>query len=343
MIKKQNINILLTSVGRRSYLVKYFKDELNDFGSVYVANSSNLSPAFQVADGAVVTPLIYDENYIPFLLEYCKDKDINVIISLFDIDLPVLSQNKDLFNQNGIQVVVSDPDVIDICNDKWKTYQFLIKNGFNAPKTYIDIEDSKRDIRDGILSFPLFVKPRWGMGSISVFKAENIDELIVFYNKVKREVHKTYLKYESSMDKEHSVIIQQMLNGQEYGMDVISDFNGVYQNTIVKKKIAMRAGETDCAQTVNNHGFDSIGKSLSQRLKHIANLDVDVFLLENKIYILEMNARFGGGYPFSHMAGVNLPKAIINWINFQDVEKELFDYREDCIFQKDINIVCIDK
>ena len=91
------MNVLLTSVGRRSYLVKYFKDALNSTGQVHVSNSTEFTPAFAVADKSVVTPLIYDEEYIPFLISYCKKNEIRVLISLFDVDLPILSKNIKLF------------------------------------------------------------------------------------------------------------------------------------------------------------------------------------------------------------------------------------------------------
>jgi len=339
MTNEKAMNILLTSVGRRSYLVHYFKEELKGRGRVFVSNSSELSPAFRVADGHTVSPLIYDEKYIPFLLEYCKKNHINAIISLFDIDLPILAKNKQRFKENNIEVIVSDSQVIDICNDKWKTYLFLKENGFCTPETFLDIDVALKEIEAHRLKFPLFVKPRWGMGSISVFKANNQEELVVFYHKIRSEVHQSYLKYESAIDKEHCVLIQQMLTGQEYGIDVINDFNGFYQNTIVKRKIAMRAGETDCAQTVYNEAISKLGESISKKLQHIGNLDVDVFLVGNKPYVLEINARFGGGYPFSHMAGVNLPKAMIQWLENKPTDKSLFHYQENKTFQKDIQIV----
>ncbi|MGN0028110.1 MAG: carbamoyl phosphate synthase-like protein, partial [Clostridium sp.] len=77
------MNILITSVGRRSYLVNYFKEALGEKGEIHVANSSSVSPAFQYADKSVVTPLIYDDNYIPFLKKYCIENNIDAIISLF--------------------------------------------------------------------------------------------------------------------------------------------------------------------------------------------------------------------------------------------------------------------
>ena len=134
-----------------------------------------------------------------------------------------------------------------------------------------------------------------------------------------------------------------MITGQEYGMDIINDLDGNYQNTIVKKKIAMRSGETDCAQTVDFPEVKLIGERLSKLLKHIANLDCDAFIDENgDVYILEMNARFGGGYPFSHLAGVNLPKAIVKWLNKEEVSVDnLLTATSGVRGQKDIQIVRI--
>ena len=333
------MNILFTSVGRRSYLIEYFKEVLGEEGQVHAANSSDTSPAFLVADKSVVTPLIYDENYIPFLLEYCKKNQINAIISLFDIDLPILSRNKKQFSEIGVKVIVSEPAVIDVCNDKWKTYLFLNENNFCVPKTFITLYDAVEAIEKNEVTFPLMVKPRWGMGSISIFEAENVEELRVFYEKIKRNIQNTYLKYESATEKDACVLIQEKIHGQEYGLDVINDLNGIYQNTICKKKYAMRSGETDCAITVDNELLNKIGAKLSCIFQHVGNLDVDVFLANDKVYVLEMNARFGGGYPFSHIAGVDLPKAIVTWLNGEKIDKDILLAQKNVMAQKDIQIV----
>ena len=336
------MNILFTSVGRRSYLVKYFKEALGDLGEIYVANSSSLSPAFQAADHSVVTPLIYDGNYIPFLMQYCRENRIDAIISLFDIDLPILSRNKQAFMDIGVRVIVSDQKVVDICNDKWKTYQYLLENNFNVPKTYISLEEAVNAIQQGVLGFPVMVKPRWGMGSIAVFEAENMEELKVFYQKTVRTIQKTYLKYESAEALAQSVLIQEKIQGQEYGLDIINDLDGNYQTTVCKKKYAMRSGETDCAVTVCNNVLKYTGRELSEKLRHIGNLDCDVFLKDNVPYVLEMNARFGGGYPFSHAAGVDLPRAIVCWLQGETAPAQLLEEIFDVMAQKDITIVRLD-
>lgn len=334
------MNLLLTSVGRRSYLVEYFKEALKGQGKVFVANSTALSPAFLVADESVIVPEIYDSQYIPFLLRYCAEKDIKAIISLFDIDLPILAQHKEDFEKIGTRVLVSDKDFIDICNDKWKTYQFLKENGFQTPSTYLELEKAKRDLKDGKLQYPLMVKPRWGMGSIAVYEADNEAELEVFYFKIKKDIERSYLKYESAQNMEESVLIQEKIKGQEYGMDVIDDLEGGYVNTIVKVKRAMRSGETDCAMTVDEPMIRELGERIAELSHHIGNLDVDLFKTQDgTCYVLEMNARFGGGYPFSHMAGVNLPQAIVNWLSGKEAAESLFIPKIGVSGQKDIRII----
>ena len=336
------MNLLFTSVGRRSYLIKYFRKAISVCGGeIHVMNSTDISPVFRLADKATVSPLIYDKEYIPFLLKYCVENKIDTVISLFDIDLPLLAKNKDTFASIGTRVIVSDVNVIDICNDKWKTYQFLKKNGMNVPATFLSFDEAKGALECGQLQYPVIIKPRWGMGSISIFIADNAGELDVLYNKTRKDIFNTYLKYESVSDMENCVLIQEKMSGQEYGLDVINDLKGCYQNTVVKKKYAMRSGETDCAMTVENNKLKKLGLQISDKLHHIGNLDVDVFLDNDKAYVLEMNARFGGGYPFSHMAGVDLPLAIIRWLNGESIDADVLKEKIGVLSQKDISLVKI--
>lgn len=316
------MNILLTSVGRRAYIVKYFQETLAGTGKVHVCNSDDLTVAFQYADKSVISPLIYDANYIPFLLDYCDENHIDLLISLFDIDLMMLAKHKKDFEKIGTKVIISDEEFVSICNDKWKTYLFLKENGFNVPKTYISIREIMGAINTGILKYPIIVKPRFGCGSIAMSIAEDEMALLYYFSRNTKAVERTYLKYESeSVD--DKIIFQEFLRGQEYGVDCINDLNGNFVNAIVKKKLAMRAGETDIAETVDCPEIYETARKIAVISKHIANVDMDVFMINGKPYVLEMNARFGGGYPFSHAAGCNLPKAIVEWSNGRYVDNTL--------------------
>lgn len=330
------MNILLTSVGRRTYLVDYFKDALQEFnGKVFAANSIK-TYAMTHADSSVITPEIYSNNYIEFLLQYCKKNNINIVVSLFDIDLPILAKHKQSFLDIGVNVIVSSPSVIEICNDKWKSYLFLENRNIPTPQTFLSLSSAYEAIENHSLELPLIVKPRWGMGSIGIYKAETIEELNIFYKKVKNEIQSTYLKYESALDIEKSVLIQQYISGNEYGLEIINDLNSNYITTFCKQKVAMRSGETDQALTINNPALHQIGELLSKELGHISILDTDCLEQNGEFYILEMNARFGGQYPFSHLAGANIPKQIIEWISNGKTIDEYVTIEENILCCKDI-------
>ena len=330
------VKVLLTSVGRRAYLVKYFKDT-DGVEEVHIANSDPYSVAFKYADKSVISPLIYDPNYIPFLLDYCKNHRIDIVISLFDIDLPILASNKEKFEKIGTRVIVSAPEWIEICNDKWKTYLYLKENGFNVPRTYLNLQSVLSAVSEGELQYPIIVKPRFGCGSISLSVAEDEESLYYLYNQAVRIVNRSYLKYESA-EEDDKIIFQECLQGQEYGADIINDLDGCFINAIVKKKIAMRAGETDIAELCNPPEIVAAAQRLGSLSGHIANLDCDLFLVDNKAYVLEMNARFGGGYPFSHMGGCNLPQAIINWCQGKKVDDLMLTARTGICGYKELYI-----
>ena len=329
------MNILLTSVGRRTYMVNYFKEALNGIGLVHAANSTE-TYSISVADKSVIKPLIYDENYIEFLLHYCLENNIKVVISLFDIDLPVLAKNKARFAEHGISVIVSDFEFVQICNDKWLTYNYLRENGFSTPISFLTVQDTLDAIVNNEINFPLINKPRWGMGSIGIFQADNEEELKILYKKKLNSINGSYLKFESQQAPENSIIIQEKLLGNEYGLDIFNNLKGDLLTCVPKRKLAMRAGETDSAEIIGNSKLFEIGTKLSQLSKHIGNLDVDCFLIGKEFFILEMNCRFGGQYPFTHLAGANFPKVLINMILNEEIEKKNLQVKTGTIGIKDL-------
>ena len=306
------MNILLTSVGRRAYIIDYLRDvykRLGLAGNIIATNSDMNTTAMSVADKAFESPIIYDEKYIPFLLEICKSEKIDMLISLFDIDLMILAKNKSRFEEMGVKVIVSDENIINICNDKFEMLKYLKKINMPVPMTYIDLEEALKGADFDKNSYIL--KPRWGMGSLSIFEAENKKELEVLYEKAKSSIQKSYLRFESEADIDRAILIQEKIKGDEYGLDIFNDLEGENPVVTVKRKLAMRSGETDIAEVIENKELENIGKKIAESLKHIGNLDMDILFDGQKAYIIDMNARFGGGYPFTHSAGVNELEALI--------------------------------
>ena len=296
----------------------------------------------QAADKSVVTPLIYSPEYIPFILNYCKANDISLVIPLFDVDLPVLAANREKFHAAGVTLLVSDENFVRTCNDKSAAYDFLKAHGFTTAPYCITLDDAENALASGEMHYPVIIKPRWGMGSLAIYRAYDLDELRLFYRESSKDISSSYLKYEAAADFQHSVLIQEVIDGQEYGADIFHDLDGNHRGIVIRKKLAMRSGETDCAEIVDEPLIHAALMKLSGITGHIGNLDVDMFMSGDDVYILEMNARFGGGYPFSHAAGVNFPLALVKWLKGEEADDELFCAKTGVIAQKDISILKLD-
>jgi len=333
------MNILFTCAGRRTYLLKYFKEALAGDGLIVGADLQLSAPALSAADVKVQVPRVYADNYIDEVLSVCKEYSIGLLISLNDLELPILSRNKFRFDALGVKMMVSSPEVIDICFDKYKTSEFVKNCGLHSPIAYTKLDEAITALESGELNFPLILKPRWGSGSIGLEKVEDMEELKIVYQLLKKKIRKSILKDASTLNEE--IMIQQMIDGTEYGLDIMNNLNGQFQYVSVKQKMAMRAGETDKAVTVDSEDLRKIGKKLAESLMHIGNLDCDILAKDGNYYVIDLNPRFGGGYPFSQQAGVNLPKALIEWAKGNSIDIALLKPRYGVASAKCDYLVCV--
>jgi carbamoyl-phosphate synthase large subunit len=307
------MNVLLTCAGRRNYLMEYFRVALDGRGQVFAADSSSDAPALHEADRAFVVPPVSHPGYIEHILELCRRNEVGLLISLNDLELPLLARHRERFRGQGTLAVISSPEVVDICFDKWATARFLESSGIAGPRTYVTLRDAHSALERREVALPLVIKPRWGSASIGITYVEDACDLAPTYDLIRRQLARSILAEISAGDLERSVLIQERIAGQEYGLDVVNDLDGRHVATFARCKLAMRAGETDRAVTAESFELDLVGAAIGERLGHVGNLDCDVFLADGRLYVLELNPRFGGGYPFSHAAGADLPAALIAW------------------------------
>lgn len=334
-------NILLSSAGRRTYLVEWFREALGGCGFVHASNSDAAATSLAVADCGVVTPLIYSDEYIPFMLDYCERERIGAIVPLFDVDVPVLAAHRAEFEAIGCFPVAAPLDFARACSDKLATAELLASAGIPRPATYVGTRGFAGAVAHGEATFPAFIKPRWGMGSIGLAEAADEEELRVLCGIVERKVAGSYLRYESSADAPgRCVIVQPRVDAAEYGMDVYCDLSGRYRGCVVRRKVAMRAGETDIAEVVEADArFEGLARSLAELSRHPGCMDVDVFDAGGELMVLEMNARFGGGYPFSHAAGVDMPRALVAWLRGEEPDLDVLAVKRPGTYMKDMTIV----
>lgn len=328
------INILFTCAGRRNYLVNYFKEALNGNGQVLAADQQLNAPALVDADIAIKLPNIYNPDYIETLIDECKKNKVDAIVSLNDLELPILAKHAGAIQKSGIRALISDPEVIDIAFDKWKTYEYILSLGLKAPKTFKSPEAAIEAISNKEISFPLVLKPRWGSASIGIEFPENEEELRLAYDLQRIRISRSILNNASSQDINSAILIQEKISGKEFGMDVLNDFDGNYVGTFAREKLTMRSGETDKAVSVINQNLEHIGSLLGGKLKHIGNMDCDVLYDGSDYYVLELNPRFGGGYPFSHEAGINTAAIYIEWLRKSNATDQFINYKEGLCFSK---------
>ncbi|WP_416137140.1 ATP-grasp domain-containing protein [Halomonas sp. HK25] len=310
------MNILLTCAGRRNYLLAYFRQALGGHGRLLAGDCSADAPALGEADEGFILPPVLASDYVEQLLELCVAQEIKLLVPLNDHELPILAEARERFLRVGTEVLVSSPEVIELAADKLATARFAESLGLHPPRTFLTLESAVAALKHGELKLPVIVKPRWGTASLGV---ERVDELEALELAWRLGLHRLpRLGVRLGKFPSEGLLIQSLLPGREYGLDVVNDLDGNYRATFVKRKLAMRAGETERAVTEIRPELIEAGRRIGESLRHRGNLDCDVFFDGKQVYLLEINPRFGGGYPFSAEAGADLPSALIAWVRGEE-------------------------
>lgn len=318
-------NVLITSCGRRVELVKEFvkaKNNLGVNGNVIAVDISSTAPAIYFADYYELVPRINSADYIDSLISVIKKYNVNLIIPTIDTELQVLADNKTrIKKETGAIVMVSDPVVIDICNNKIKSAEFFKKNGFAVPKTL-----TLQDIEDKNYTFPLFIKPLNGSSSVNAFKVNTERELSFF------------------LDYIDDPIVQECVSGIEYTIDAFIDFNGKLISAVPRQRLQTRGGEILKGVIDMNENIISDITRMIDKLKPIGHITIQGFLGDDNIFrYIEINPRFGGGAPMSIKAGANSCEWLYKIMNGTDIEsaeitvkdRMVFSRFDDCIMIED--------
>ena len=307
------MNVLVTSVGRSNRVLRDMRRALPPGGRLFAAEVSTDAPALREADGAFAVPPCTDESYVDTLLDICAANDIRLVIPLNERELGVIAEHRQRFLTVDAFPVVSDTRVIALCEDKWEANRFLAHCGLRSPRTWLSLAEAQRAILQHDLSYPVVVKPRFGSTSIGIEMAASARELELIHELATLRAPRSMIRA-GAVTPEESVLIQERLVGDEYGVDVINNLAGRHVTTLARQKLRMRAGSTDRAVTVMNDELAALGRTLGTALGHIGSLDCDVFMATDvPPVIIDLNPRIGGGLPFSQMAGANLMMALVAW------------------------------
>ena len=311
------MNILILSAGTRDKVVQYFKKEIGNKGRIIATDCSNLAPAVYDADAFYLVPRITAPEYLDVILDICQKEQITGAFSLIDPELSLLAKEREKFLAVGTTPIISDYDLVETCFDKYRMYHLLQKMQIPTGKCYVDKEEFYRAVEKGEISYPVFVKPVKGSASLHINQVGSSKELEVLFE-----------LYDDLM-------IQEYMDGQEYGADVYIDMiSGKCTSVFVKKKIKMRAGETDKSVSYKDEKLFELIRNFVETCGFRGMIDIDIFEIDGVYYISEVNPRFGGGYPHAYACGVNMPAAVIRNLNGQENEVSIGDYAENICMMK---------
>lgn len=317
-------NILITSAGRRVSLVQYFKKAakhlLGEEAKVFTTDlNPNLSAAAYASDGSFKVGRFVEDNYLEVLLQICVENKIGLVIPTIDTELLLLAKARELFAKNNIILLVSNVDFVETCRDKRKINTFFETNGFKVPKT----------LKKDALEFPFFVKPYDGSSSNNVMKidcVEMVSEWLLNHEKL------MFMEYLSAKEFD------------EYTVDMLYDDNGNLIFLVPRLRLEVRQGEMSKGITRKNDLIDFLQKRLSNMPGWRGCITLQVFkqIDGNDIYGIEINPRFGGGYPLSYLAGADFPGWLIESYILNRQPKVFNDWKENVLLLRHDNEMIVE-
>ncbi|MDR2888402.1 MAG: ATP-grasp domain-containing protein [Lachnospiraceae bacterium] len=311
------MNILILSAGTRNKIVQYFKETLGDRGQVIATDCSNLAPAVYDADKFYLVPRMTAPGYIEIILEICQKEEVSGVFSLIDPELSLLAKERERFLAIGTTPIISPASLVETCFDKYKMYELLKKRGIPTADCFIDKADFYRAEAEGAIAYPVFVKPVRGSASININKVT-----------VREEVELLFKHHDDLM-------IQEFMDGQEYGADVYIDMiSGQCTAIFIKEKIKMRAGETDKSVSIRDEQLFVLIKDFVEGCGFCGMIDIDIFKCDGSYYFSEVNPRFGGGYPHAYACGVNMAQMVFNNLEGRINPVAIGDYAADVVMMK---------
>lgn len=306
------MNILITSAGRRVTLVSSFQAEARNIepkSKIFAVDlEPEISAACRISDQAFKAPEVTEKSYIPMLIDLCVTNEIDMLIPTIDPELPMLAKHRQELRQEGINVVVSDLELVESCQDKRKTIDFFQSMGIQTPQ----LIDKHHPI------YPMYAKPFDGSSSKHNYIIKDASALRDYHLNNEKLMFFEYLDHETH---------------DEYTLDLYYDQHSELKCVVPRKRIEVREGEVNKGLTENNVLVPFVKKKLARIDGARGCLTLQLFLNRNtgSIHGIELNPRFGGGYPLSYLAGANFPRWLIKEYLFGESPEFYDDWEENLL------------
>lgn len=319
------MNLLILSCGTRDKVVQYFKKAFAGEGRIVCTDCSPYAPALYEADAHYIVPRITEPGYMENIFDICRKENITGVLSLIDPELSMIAEYEEEFKKLGVTVIESSYELCERTLNKWEMYCWLKEHGYPCAKSYITLEDFYRDLERGEIAFPVFIKPMKGSASLQISKAED------------RETVELLFSHGEQM------MIQEYMTGQEIGADVYIDLiSKEVVSVFTKKKLVMRAGETDKAISFRDERLFMEIERFVKESGFVGQIDIDIFEKDGVYYFSEVNPRFGGGYPHAYACGADHMTMIKNNLAGVANKRQIGCYAVNKVMMKYNEIMLID-
>ncbi|QUB68809.1 ATP-grasp domain-containing protein [Prevotella melaninogenica] len=320
-------NIMFCSCGRRVQLFKFFKESLGDSCKIIATDVQSIAPALYAADEHYLTPRIDAPNYVDTILKIAIDNEVKAITTLIDPEIELLAKNRDLFEEHGIIVLAPSKETAAYCFDKYKMFCYLKKNNIRTVLTYDTLEHFKEGHNKHEISFPVFIKPRTGSGSVGIHKCSNMNELENYFSEGKFDY-----------------IIQEFMDCEDCDADVYIDcYSHKPVAAFSKNKLETKIGGASKTISFKDQELFDFIEEICKVLEFNGPVDMDFWYKDGQYYLSEVNPRFGGAYLHAYGSGVDFFKLIQNNMEGNVNESIIGKYDDDVLMMMYDSVVIISK
>lgn len=308
-------NLLFCSVGRRGRLLRDVKETIGKTGVIVGTDHQSTAPALQFCDRQYVVPLISDPGYIDLIIDICRENNIKAITTLIDPEIEILAANSDRLREAGVIPLCPAKQSAVYCFDKYELYKYLTDKGIRTPLTFHDWDEFLEALKKGTISFPIFMKPVSGSGSVGAHKVHSLEQ-----------AEKDWFS------REHDYIIQELMTGGDCDADVYVDtISHKAVAAFSKRKIETRIGGASKTISFKDPKLFEFIQEICSVFEFNGPLDMDFFIKDGEYYLSEINPRFGGAYLHAYGAGVDFIKLIVNNINGIENYVNIGNYDENIL------------
>lgn len=308
-------NLLFCSVGRRGRLLRNVKETIGNTGLIVGTDLQSTAPALQFCNRQYVVPRITDPQYVDILLNICRENDIKAVTTLIDPEIEILAANAWRFREAGVIPLCPAPKSAIYCFNKYELFKYLTEKGIRTPLTFHDWDEFKAALADGRISFPVFMKPICGSGSVGAHKVHTLEQAEIDWK-----------------SGEHDYIIQELMGSGDCDADVYVDtISHKAVAAFTKRKIETRIGGASKTISFKDSKLFAFIEQICSVFEFNGPLDIDFFIKDGEYYLSEINPRFGGGYLHAYGAGVDFFKLIVNNIKGIENPVNIGDYDDDVL------------